>query len=47
MSEIKSNTKRVPNIPKIKNTGPKFPTKAKGPVAAKTTKPLRKSGRGR
>jgi len=47
MSEIKSNTKKVPNIPMIKNTGPKSATKPKGPIAAKTAKPLRKAGRGR
>ena len=47
MSEIKSNTKKVPNIPMLKNTGPKSPIKPKGPVSAKTAKPLRKAGRGR
>jgi hypothetical protein len=47
MSEIKSNPKKVPNVPMIKNIGPKSAIKPKGPVGAKTAKPLRKAGRGR
>ena len=47
MSEIKSNTKKIPNVPMIKNVGPKSAIKPKGPIAAKTAKPLRKAGRGR
>jgi hypothetical protein len=47
MSNVKPGVKRVPNIPMIKNAGPKSPTKPKGPVAAKSAKPLRKAGRGR
>ena len=47
MSEIKSNTKKVPNVPIIKNIGPKSAIKPKGPIGAKTAKPLRKAGRGR
>jgi hypothetical protein len=47
MSEIKSNTKKVPNVPVIKNITPKGNIKAKGPIGAKTAKPLRKAGRGR
>jgi hypothetical protein len=47
MSEIKSNTKKVPNVPIIKNIGTKSAIKPKGPVSAKSTKPLRKAGRGR
>jgi hypothetical protein len=46
MSEIKTNTKRVPNIPNVKNKtatkpmAPKSPIKVKMPV-------MRKAGRGR
>jgi hypothetical protein len=47
MSEIKSNTKRVPNVPLIKNIPNKPNIKNKGPVAAKSSAPMRKSGRGR
>jgi hypothetical protein len=47
MSEIKTNTKKVPNVPLIKNVGAKPALKPKGPISAKTSKPLRKAGRGR
>jgi len=47
MSVVKSNTKKVPNVPNIKNIGPKPNIKPKGPVAAKSSAPMRKSGRGR
>jgi hypothetical protein len=47
MSVIKSNAKRVPNVPTVKNIGPKPNAKPKGPVAAKSSAPMRKSGRGR
>jgi len=47
MSEIKSNTKKVPNVPNIKNIPNKPNIKNKGPVSAKSSAPMRKAGRGR
>jgi len=47
MSVIKSNTKKVPNVPTVKNTSAKPSIKSKGPIAAKSSAPMRKSGRGR
>ena len=47
MSEIKTNTKQVPNVPMIKNIPNKPNLKNKGPVAAKSSATMRKSGRGR
>ena len=47
MSEIKSKPKKVPNVPNIKNI-PNIPNiKNRGPVQAKSSAPMRKSGRGR
>ena len=47
MSEIKSKAKKVPNVPNIKNI-PNIPNiKNRGPVQAKSSAPMRKSGRGR
>jgi hypothetical protein len=46
MSEIKTNTKRVPNIPNAKPKGAVKPIQAKTPIKAKMNV-MRKSGRGR
>ena len=47
MSEIKTNTKRVPNVPLIKGKQNIPNIKNRGPVQAKSSAPMRKSGRGR
>ena len=47
MGEIKSNSKRVPNIPNVPNVPNLKNVPNRGPVTAKSSKPLRKSGRGR
>lgn len=47
MSETKSNTKRVPNVPMVKNVPTVRNIPNRGPIQAKSSKPMRKSGRGR
>jgi len=46
MSVIKSNTKRVPNVPEIKNKGAVKPVQAKPALKVKSNI-MRKAGRGR
>ena len=46
MSVIKSNTKRVPNVPEIKNKGAVKPVQAKPALKVKPNI-MRKAGRGR
>jgi hypothetical protein len=46
MSEIKSNTKRVPNVPMIKNKGAAKPVQPKPALKVKPNI-MRKAGRGR
>jgi hypothetical protein len=46
MSEIKSNTKRVPNVPTVKPKGAVKPVQAKPALKVKPNI-MRKAGRGR